>query len=295
MTEQIKAYAKINIHLDIKSKREDGFHDVETIMQSVSLCDGITVTLTDDEVFCAECNVGEVPTGDKNIAVRAAKLFAERAALEKGAKITIDKRIPMAAGLAGGSTDAAAVLVAMNRLCNDRFSYDELCDMAATLGSDVPFCISGGTSYSEGRGEILTPFSPLPSDTVLVIACGGEGVSTPWAYGLMDKEFNDFADYTPKGVDSLEKALLSNETKLFYRHLFNIFEAPVSAHRPAVAHMRELMLQNGAKAAMMSGSGPSVFGVFEDILWAELAREALAECGYFAAVCTPEPTRNIKK
>ena len=152
MTEQIKAYAKINLHLDIKSKREDGFHDVEMIMQSVSLCDDISVTLTDDGSFLAECNVEGVPTGDKNIAVKAAKLFAERASLDTGAKITIEKRIPMAAGLAGGSTDAAAVLIAMNKLFENSFSYEELCDMAAKLGSDVPFCISGGCAYSEGRG-----------------------------------------------------------------------------------------------------------------------------------------------
>lgn len=295
MKEQINAYAKINLHIDISSKRQDGFHDVEMIMQSVSLCDDISVTFTDDGNFSAECNVADVPTGDKNIAVRAARLFAERASLKTGVKISIEKRIPMAAGLAGGSTDAAAVLVAMNRLCSDRFSYEELCNMAATLGSDVPFCISGGIAYSEGRGEILTPFLPIPSDTVFVIACGGEGVSTPWAYGLMDKEFNDFCDYKTKGVEDFENTLRSNEPHLFYEHLFNIFEVPVMAHRPAVSHMCEVMLAYGAKAAMMSGSGPSVFGVFDDVSKAELAQKALAESGYFASVCTPEPCRNIKK
>lgn len=295
MTEQIKAYAKINLHLDIKSKRDDGFHEVEMLMQSVSLCDTVSVTLTETAEFFAECNVEDVPTGDKNIAVRAAKLFVRRAELDCGARITIEKRIPMAAGLAGGSTDAAAVLVAMNRLCNDRFSYSELCDMAAELGSDVPFCISGGCAYSEGRGEILTPFLPIPSNTVFVIACGGEGVSTPWAYGLMDETFNDFRNYSVKGIQAFEETLKSDRPEDFYKHLFNIFEAPVMAHRPAVAHMRETMLQNGARAAMMSGSGPSVFGVFENKNEAETARKALENSGCFACVCAPEATRNIKK
>lgn len=293
MTEQVKAYAKINLHLDIKSKREDGFHDVEMIMQSVSLCDDVIVTLTDDGSFLAECNVEGVPTGDKNIAVKAAKLFAESASLDTGAKITIEKRIPMAAGLAGGSTDAAAVLIAMNKLCEKRFSYEELCDMAAKLGSDVPFCISGGCAYSEGRGEILTPFLPIPSNTVFVIACGGEGVSTPWAYGLVDRTFSDFEGYAVKGIDGFKNALLSDMPENFYKHLFNIFEAPVMAERPAVSNMRELMQTNGAKAAMMSGSGPSVFGVFDDVQTAQTAEKALKAHGYFACVCSPEPVRNI--
>ena len=224
MTEQIKACAKINLHLDLKSKRDDGFHEVETVMQSVSLCDDISVTLTEDNEFFAECNVADVPTGDKNIAVRAAKLFATRASLTQGAKIRIEKRIPMAAGLAGGSTDAAAVLVAMNRLCDNRFSYDELCDMASSLGSDVPFCISGGCVYSEGRGEILSPFVEIPTDTVLVVACGGEGVSTPWAYSLMDREFDDFKEYEVRGVDGLRAALKSDAPESFCEHLFNIFD-----------------------------------------------------------------------
>jgi len=212
-----------------------------------------------------------------------------------GVRISIEKRIPMAAGLAGGSADAAAVLVAMNRLCDNKFSYEELCDMAAQLGSDVPFCVNGGCAYSEGRGEILTPFLSIPSDTVFVIACGGEGVSTPWAYGLMDKEFDDFKKYQTRGVNGLRQTLESDVPEDFYMHIFNIFEAPVMAYRPAVAQIKDTMMQNGARAAMMSGSGPSVFGVFDDKNKAQAATKALEDSGYFACVCAPAPMRNTVK
>lgn len=295
MTEQIQAYAKINLYLDIKSKRNDGYHNVETVMQSVSLCDSISVTLTDDGEFFVQCDVADVPTGDKNIAVRAARLFLERASLENGVSIKIEKHIPMAAGLAGGSTDAAAVLVALNRLCDNLFSYEELCEMASMLGSDVAFCISGGCSYSEGRGEVLTSLLPIPSDTVFVIACGGEGVSTPWAYELMDRAYNDFEAYKPRGVERFKTALSSDEPKNFSNEIFNIFEEPVMAARPQVSKMKGLMLKNGARVTMMSGSGPSVFGIFDNYKHAEDARAALEGCGYFACVCKPTAKADIKK
>lgn len=287
MTETVKAYAKINLHLDIKGIRPDGYHDVENVMQSVSLCDTVSVTRTDRETFTCECDVAGVPTDEKNIAVRAAKLYAEATGLGGGAHIKIEKRIPMAAGLAGGSTDGAAVLVALNRLNGNALDREELCAIGSRLGADVPFCIVGGCAYSDGTGDTLHPFPSIPEDTVFVVACGGEGVSTPWGYGVMDREHNNFSYYITKGTDTLRAALTGSSPDEFYKHIFNIFEEPVLRERPVAACIKQTMLSAGAKNAMMSGSGPSVFGIFENKAHAQLAVDKIKESGHFACVCTP--------
>ena len=284
MTQTLKAYAKINLHLDIKGIREDGYHDVETVMQTVSLCDTVTVTLTDSGVDC-ECDVEGVPTDEKNIAVRAAKLFLDAIGSGAGAHIRIEKKIPMAAGLAGGSTDAAATLKALNMLYGEPLAKGELLSLGSRLGADVPFCISCGCAYSDGRGDILHEFPSIPEDTVLVVACGGEGVSTPWGYRLMDETYDNFKSYTTKGTDSLRAVLEGNGPEEFYGHIFNIFEGPVLRERPVAAEIKRVMLDMGARAAMMSGSGPSVFGIFKDTGDAEKVAAAIKLAGYFACVC----------
>lgn len=287
MTETVKAYAKINLHLDIMGIREDGFHNVETVMHTVSVYDTVSVTLNGSKDISCECDVEGVPTDEKNIAVRAAKLYFETVGIESGAHIKIEKRIPMAAGLAGGSTDAAATLTAMNRLCHNKLTEEELCALGSKLGADVPFCIVGGCAYSDGKGDILHPFPQIPENTVFLIACGGEGVSTPWGYGLMDRTYNNFTDYTPKGTESLKNALLSEYPESFCRYLFNIFEEPVLAERPVAAKIKRIMLDSGAKAAMMSGSGPSVYGIFNNTEDAERAADIIKNNGYFAQICRP--------
>lgn len=287
MTERVKAYAKINLHLDIRGIREDGYHDVETVMQTVSLCDTVTVTLRDDEKFTCECNVAGVPTDEKNIALKAARLFVRAVESNKGAHVKIEKNIPMAAGLAGGSTDAAAVLEALNRLYGNKLTAKELCALGSQLGADVPFCIVGGCAYSDGKGDILHSFPHIPDDTAFVVACGGEGVSTPWAYRLMDSVYNGFADYSPRGTKDLEEALLSDAPEAFAEHIFNIFEAPILKERPVAADIKALMKDCGARAAMMSGSGPSVFGIFKNTDDAKKAEKKIKERGYFAFFCLP--------
>lgn len=287
MTETVKAYAKINLHLDICGIREDGYHNVQTVMQTVSLCDNVSVTLTDTEGISCECNVSGVPTDDKNIAVRAARLFFERANIKSGARIRIEKRIPMAAGLAGGSSDAAATLRALNKLYDGKFSQKELCELGSHLGADVPFCIVGGCAYSDGRGDMLHGFPSIPDDTVFLIACGGEGVSTPWAYRLMDEVYDNFSNYIPRGTEDLKKALLSRKPNDFASFIFNVFEAPVLERRPVASDIKEIMLKGGARAAMMSGSGPSVFGIFESEGDAKKAENIIKSAGFFASVCAP--------
>ena len=210
----VKGYAKINLHLDVTGRTPDRYHTVETVMQSMSLFDEVTVVLTECG-FCAECDVEGVPTDEKNIAVRAAMLLAEETGYRGGAAIKIKKNIPMAAGMAGGSADGAATLVAMNRLLGEPLEEGELCRLGARLGADVPFCIVGGTKYADGKGDVLHDFPKMP-DCFIVAACGGEGVSTPWGYGLLDELYGGFEDgsYTPKGTDALWAVMLSDPPSL---------------------------------------------------------------------------------
>ncbi len=295
MTENIKAYAKINLHLDVCAKRDDGYHDVSLVMQSVSLCDNIKVTRQDNGEFICRANRENVPTGDENIAVRAARLFASNCKECKGALIEIEKNIPMAAGLAGGSTDAAATLVALNRLYKKPFGEEELCKMGAMLGADVPFCISGGTAYTDGRGDIIHGFPSVPEDIYFVIACGGEGVSTPWAYALLDKKFDNFKGYIPQSTKALETSLTGADAKSFSDFIFNIFEEPIFKERETARKIKETLLESGARSAMMSGSGPSVFGIFDRFENAQFAAERIKSLNfeYFAEIATPIQKQNI--
>lgn len=282
-------YAKINLHLDVTGRMEGGYHRVATVMQTLSLYDTVTLTQSEGEGFTLSCNVAGVPTDASNLAVRAAVLFCERVGMRLGAHIAINKRIPMAAGLAGGSADAAATLIAMNRLAGEPLSREALCALAARLGADVPFCVDGGTAYGDGRGDRLTALSPMP-DCFVAVACGGEGVSTPWAYGLLDRLYDDFSEksfYEPCPTEGLLEALEKGNLDLLSERIYNIFEAPVLAERPVARQIREQMLASGAIGAMMSGSGPSVFGVFRKEREALDAVRALTESGVFACVCKP--------
>lgn len=289
---KIDAYAKINLHLDVTEIRSDGYHNIQSIMQSVSLCDVVEVELTDSKNIIIECDNPLVPTDGKNIAHKAASRFFDKSGIDGGAIIRIQKNIPMAAGLAGGSADGAAVLVGLNRLCGNALTDDELYALGATLGADVPFCMACGCCYTGGIGDELMPIESLDSQITLLIACGGEGVSTPMAYGLLDKKYNNFKGYAPKGYSALIESVVGKDRD-FYKHLFNIFEEPIANERPMVGVLRSIMLETGAKAAMMSGSGPSVFGVFENLDSAKRAEKAIREQGVFASIAYPTVKRNI--
>lgn len=290
MKTRIKAYAKINLHLDVTGIRDDGYHNICSIMQSVSLCDIIDIEIIDEQKIVIECDTAGVPLDEKNIAYRAAARFFERAGLKCGASIKIKKNIPMAAGLAGGSADGAAVLVGLNEIFKGALNDSELYLIGSSLGADVPFCMACGRRLTEGIGDVMTRLDSISPETILVIACGGEGVSTPVAYGMLDEKYDSFVDYEPRSIDVIKESidLLKNDD---YKSLFNIFEEPISSVRGAVSIAKELMLGNGAKAAMMSGSGPSVFGIFEDVSAAERAVEALKTQGFFACVAYPTKER----
>ncbi len=281
-----KGYAKINLHLDVTGIIQNGFHSVCTVMQSLSLCDDVTLTLRNDSTHTVSCNIENVPTGRNNIAIRAADAFCETSGVKLGVDIHIEKHIPMAAGLAGGSADAAAVLKGMNELFGNPLSMDVLCRIGGRLGSDIPFCIMGGTRLADGKGDLLHPFPSMPDCTVIV-ACGGEGVSTPWAYGLLDDIHNKFSDYTPHSVDALLTAMQSGSINGIANSIFNIFEAPILERRPVARQLKQIMLDRDALGAMMSGSGPSVFGIFTDSRAVDLTCEGIRALGVTPHVCKP--------
>ena len=276
-----RANAKINLYLDVISKREDGFHDIKTVMHSVSLCDELTViykpsSVTEVKLFLKGNRF--LPADDKNLAVRAAKLYLERAGITADIEIRLYKRIPIAAGLAGGSSDAAATLRALNRLFDRLFSEKALLNMASTLGSDVPYCLYGKTALCEGRGEIMTRLSDSLKLN-LVVAVAKEWVSTPEAYSRLDGTFSNFDGsvktngdaYYDNLIRSIDNGILSENA------LFNVFEASVFDMCPGALKIKNRMYEMGAKFALMSGSGPSVYGVFESETEAKRAMEALRE------------------
>ena len=263
------AYAKINLGLDVLGTRPDGYHEVCMVMQSVSLAD--TVTLEPHEGLCVVTGKDDLPGDDTNLAWKAAMLLASRFGQKPDVKITLDKRIFMAAGLAGGSSDAAAVLRGLNRLWQLNLSVTELETLAAEIGSDVPFCIAGGTQLSEGRGTDLTVL-PSPEETVIVLAKPKIAVSTAWVY----REFDALANPQHPDVKALTAALQKGSAKLPLPGMGNALEGVTCAKYPAVDAIKQKMLAAGADYALMSGSGPTVFAVVKDEQTAEKILKTLA-------------------
>ena len=260
------ANAKINLYLDVVSKRQDDFHDIKTVMHSVSLCDLITVSYTPSKKTNVTLTVrgnNFIPTDGKNLAVKAAMIYLERASLNADIAITLEKNIPVAAGLAGGSADAAAVLRALNKIFDKMFTHSALSGIAAELGSDVPYCLYGKTALCEGRGEIITKL-PDTLDLHTVIAIANEHISTPQAYGELDRLYSDFDGSIKSDSDNRFESLISAIPNggLGNAPLFNIFESAVLPSCSGALKIKELLQNSGADYTLMSGSGPSVFGVF---------------------------------
>ncbi len=279
-TQKEFANAKINLYLDVVARRDDGFHDIKSVMHSVSLCDDIVVkytpsSITSIKIFVSGCKY--LPCDARNLAYKAALLFLERAKLTASLEIKIEKRIPVAAGLAGGSADAAAVLRAMNKIFGRLFAERALMSMAAELGSDVPFCLQKKTALCEGRGEVMTK---LDADVFchFVIATPNEFVSTPQAYKKLDEIYSDFDGTKPTGGENsfleFSKELMSGN--LCGKTLFNIFERAVFPMCPGAEMIKNKLVELGAHA-LMSGSGPSVFGIFPDKETAISAAKKLSE------------------
>ncbi|MDY6013263.1 4-(cytidine 5'-diphospho)-2-C-methyl-D-erythritol kinase [Clostridium sp.] len=258
-----KAYAKVNIALDVIGKREDGYHLLKMIMQAIDLYDEIIVEKIDKGIKI-NCNKPYVPTDERNLAYKAAKLFIDKFNINSGVSITIKKNIPVSAGLAGGSTDCAAVLKLMNSIFKTNLTDQELMDLGVKLGADVPYCIVGGTALCEGIGEKITKIKPF-KDKILVLVKPPFGVSTKAVYqdfdlskvvfhpdveGLIKNIEKDNLDYVAKNM----KNLLENVTLLKYKEIISIKQA---------------MIENGSIGSMMSGSGPTVFAFFDDMVKAQ--------------------------
>ena len=269
---KIKAYAKINISLDIVGKREsDGYHLLKMIMQNIDLYDEISIE-KQKEGITITCNKNYVPTDSRNLAYKAASLFKETYNIEDGVHIDIVKNIPVSAGLAGGSTDAAAVLKLMNKIFEVNVSDEELMNIGLKLGADIPYCINGGTALCEGIGEKITTLPPF-KDKILVLVKPSFGVSTKEVY----KSFNlDRVKVHPK-TESLIEAMEQDNLYYVANNMKNLLENVTLRKHNILIKIKEDMNRYGAVGSMMSGSGPSVFAFFDDMLKAQRCYEKMKE------------------
>lgn len=281
LSKSVLCPAKINLFLEITGRREDGYHTIDSVMQKVSLCDRVDLTLSAGEGVFLTCNDKTLPTGEKNLAVRAANAYLKEAGIAARVTIFLYKRIPVAAGLAGGSTDAAGVLWALHSLTG-ALSQASLASLALSLGADVPFCLFGSSAVCRSLGEDLTPCPGL-ADCYLVIAKHKrEAVSTKEAYHRIDS-----LCYTPLTSDALVLSLREKMPEKTGALMYNRFEEAILPTQPHAQKAKEILLAEGAFAAMMSGSGPSVFGLFKEKTKAQAAQAMLRALSYYAFLARP--------
>lgn len=265
-----KTPAKINLTLDVTGKLENGYHTLSMIMQSIDVCDELSFEKTADEtiLFSMNKDLPDKIPAEKNLVYKAAKLMKDTFKIDGGFKIHLTKNIPAAAGLAGGSSDCAATLIGINELCGLGLDIEKLCEIGVKLGADVPFCIRKGTMLAEGIGEILTPLAPLTGIPVLLIK-PNISISTPYVYKHL--KLNEL-DYHPdnKAVISYIK---DNNIKKIAASLSNVLETVTIPENPIIAELKHYLTENGAIGSLMSGSGPTTFGIFENMETAKKAYE----------------------
>ncbi|MDE7199412.1 MAG: 4-(cytidine 5'-diphospho)-2-C-methyl-D-erythritol kinase [Lachnospiraceae bacterium] len=267
-----KAYAKVNIGLDVLRRRPDGYHELKMIMQTVDICDELTFEREREPGIQLRIDGADLPADERNLAYRAAALLMEEKHIREGVSITLKKRIPIAAGMAGGSADAAAVMRGLNALFAMGYSTKSLQKLGVKLGADIPYCISGGTMLSEGIGEVLTPL-PAPPDCHLVVAKPDVDVSTAFVYR------NLRADSLPfhPDIDGMAKALAAGDLKGITDRMGNVLETVTVREYPVIDRIKKRMCGLGAENALMSGSGPTVFGIYKEKETAENTAEVLKE------------------
>lgn len=257
------AYAKINLCLDVVGRLPNGYHEVRMIMQSVGICDTLSFERTEGEIVIT-AEGGELPLGPDNLIYKAILLIRETFGITGGVRVHLEKRIPIAAGMAGGSTDAACTLKAMNELYDLGLSEQKLMELGVRIGADVPYCIMGGTALAEGIGEKLTKLPDMP-ETILVVAKPRAFVSTKEVYQKIDgKELPEHPD-----VDGMADAIRAGELAGIVGRLGNVMETVTVEMVPAIGKLKQKMLRGGALGSLMSGSGPTVFGIFDDRAKAE--------------------------
>lgn len=271
---RLKALAKINLGLDVTGCREDGYHLVRMIMQTVHLFDSIQMVKTENPGIQLTTNMRFLPADEHNLAYKAAKIIMEEFAVTQGIRIHIRKCIPVAAGLAGGSTDAAAVLYGMNQLFALKLTAKELAQRGLTIGADVPYCLMRGTALAEGIGEKLTRLPAVPRCPV-VIAKPGISVSTAWVYQHLVLD----AQTQHPDINSLLKDIRKGDLQQMASHMGNLLEDVTIKEYPVIAQIKDFLNRHGALNALMSGSGPTVFALFEQLEGARSAADALRESG----------------
>lgn len=266
----MKARAKINLALDVIGKRNDGYHNVRMVMQTVNLYDYITIRKTRSPGIILKTDLKWLPEDERNIAYRAAKLMVERYNIKEGILIDLKKRIPVAAGLAGGSSDAAAVFVGLNKLFGLKIPKKELMNLGYKLGADIPYCILRGTALAEGIGEKLTKLPPMPFCYV-VIAKPNFSVSTAHVYQNLSL---DNLSYHPD-IEAVIKGIKTGDLDIIAKNLGNVLESVTAKEYPIINDIKKTMIEYGALGALMSGSGPSVFGLYRNKKEAQAASTEL--------------------
>lgn len=274
----IKAMAKVNLGLDVLRRRENGYHDVKMVMQTVDLYDKLTLSKREDNQICITTNSGELPLDENNLIYKAIKELSGYVGKTVGVSVHLDKQIPIAAGMAGGSTDAAAALIGVNVLYEWGLGKEELAHVGVKIGADVPYCIYGGTYLSEGIGEVLTKLPDAP-ECFVVIAKPEISVSTKYVYeNLHIETVTNHPD-----IDGMVESIKAGSLEGMTAKMENVLETVTIKRYPEIQTMKECLLENGAENALMSGSGPTVFGIFKQEKIAEQALFNLKKTGLVKA------------
>ena len=281
---KLQAYAKINLGLDVVRKREDGYHEVRMIMQNIGLCDELELTEKEEPGITISTNREDIPTNEGNLVYKAAKLLMDEFGVTKGLHISLEKKIPVAAGMAGGSSDAAATMIGVNDIFQLGLSKEALMERAVKIGADVPYCIMGGTALAEGIGEVLSELPPMP-DCCILIAKPPIDVPTKFVYGnLRANELREHPD-----IDLMIRYLQEKDLKKMCGIMGNVLETVTIPAHPVIRDIKRIMTDYGAIGAMMSGSGPTVFGIFESEREARLAEAVINYSGFAKEVYLTVP------
>lgn len=270
----LKALAKINLGLDVVRRREDGYHEVRMIMQTIHLYDKLDIVKRKEPGIGIKSNLSYVPTNESNLVYKAGKLLIDEFGITEGVSVDLNKRIPVAAGMAGGSTDAAAMLYGMNRMFELGLSQKELMERGVKIGADVPYCLMRGTALAEGIGEKLTQLPPMVKCPVL-IAKPQISVSTKFVYENLKLNENT----VHPDINQLVTDIKNKDLQAIASHMGNVLETVTIPAYPVIADIKEKMMESGAVNAMMSGSGPTVFGLFDDEETAKRAYQTMQKSG----------------